>query len=167
MEPKDKLFWCLLLNTIILVIVVILIIIFRNDGSKYFRFGPQEDLIVISVHINTWTRYFCFIGVICPIKIIEVIVNEYAMPVLGFNIYNPDKKEITEFSKNELQFYANAMYMVNGIRYIMLIVITVTQVDLALIVTVISEITSFFMIRVLLNEKTFIKDESEGFQLME
>ena len=116
MEPKNKLFWCLLLNTIILIIVIVLIIIFRNDQSKYFRFGPQDDLIVISIHINTWTKYFYFIGVICPIKIIEVIVNEYAMPVLGFNIYNPDKKEITEFTKNELQFYANSMYIVNAIR---------------------------------------------------
>ena len=34
------------------------------------------------------------------------------MPVLGFSIYNPDKKVITEFTKNELQFYA--MLFKNG-----------------------------------------------------
>ena len=57
------------------------------------------------------------------------------------------------------------MYIVNSIRYIVLIVITVTQIDLALIITIVSEFTSFFMIRVLLNEKTFIT-KNEDFQLV-
>jgi hypothetical protein len=30
------------------------------------------------------------------------MINDIASPILGFNIYNPDKKIITEFGKCEL-----------------------------------------------------------------
>lgn len=30
------------------------------------------------------------------------MINDIASPILGFNIYNPDKNEISEFGKNEL-----------------------------------------------------------------
>jgi hypothetical protein len=33
------------------------------------------------------------------------MINDIASPILGFNIFNPDKKTITDFGKCELQFY--------------------------------------------------------------
>ena len=105
--------------------------------------------------------YVGFILVVSIIKIVEVVVNEFGLPLLGFNIYNPDKKIITEFTKNELQFYANAMYLITSIRQVLLVVITVTQIDIALIVCAISELASLYTIRILLNEKEFIKKKKK------
>ena len=45
------------------------------------------------------------------------------MPILGFNVYNPDKKIITDFSKNELNFLANLMFTINSIKSIFMVII--------------------------------------------
>ena len=83
------------------------------------------------------------------------------MPVVGFNIYNPDKKVITEFTKNELQFFGNMMFLTSSLRYIFEVMITITQIDIAIYSVIISEITTIFTIRMLLNEKRFTKNKDE------
>jgi len=155
MNPKSKVCLTLSGNLFLLIIISLLIFIFKSENSEYFRFGPSSDLIVISAVIDNWTKYTSVLLLIGFIKIIDTISNELGMPVLGFNIYNPDKKHITEFTKNELQFYANATFMVSGFRNTLMMVVNVTQIDLALFSTLISELASFYTIRVLLNEKTF------------
>ena len=94
-----KLKICLLGNFLLLMFVLALVVIFRDDKSKYLRWGPQDDLIIISVAINDFARYGMLLFCIMVINISDVLIQEIAMPILGFNIYNPDKKEITEFSK--------------------------------------------------------------------
>ena len=160
MAPNRKLFLCLVTNIIILFFVFLLIICFKSENSKYFRFGPQDDLIVISVHINTWDKYIIFNLIASLLKIFEVIIEEVGFPILSFNVYNPDKKIITEFTKMELQFYANSMYFVTALRGVLITVMMVTQFDLAFINVIVSEFTTLFTIRMLLNEKKFIKDEN-------
>lgn len=82
------------------------------------------------------------------------------MPIIGFNIYNPDKKVITEFTKNELQFYGNAMFLIKSIiSKVFLVIIAITQIDVALVSVLFSEFISLFTIRMLLDEKTFEKDQ--------
>ena len=154
-----KLKVCLLGNFLLLMFVLILVVIFRDDKTKYLRWGPQDDLIIISIAINDYTRYFLFLLCIMVINISDVLIQEIAMPILGFNIYNPDKKEITEFSKNELQFYGNAMYLINAIKSILLILVNISQIDIALWGVIVSETASLFTIRMLLNEKTFKKND--------
>ena len=83
------------------------------------------------------------------------------MPVVGFNIYNPDKKVITEFTKNELQFFGNMMFLTSSLRYIFEVMITITQIDIAIYSVIISEITTIFTIRMLLNEKRFTNNKDE------
>jgi hypothetical protein len=77
---------------------------------------------------------------------------------LGFNIYNPDKKIITEFSRLELQFYANSMWILNSLRKVMFVVISISQIDIALLQVLYGEVTSFYTIRLLLLEKQFPED---------
>ena len=54
-----------------------------------------------------------------------------------------------------MQLYANTLYLIDSIRYIFTIMITITQIDIALFDTIIGEITTIFTVRLLLNEKTF------------
>ena len=156
-----KLKICLLGNVVLLIFVLALVVIFRDDKSKYLRWGPQDDLIIISVAINDYTRYFLFLLCIMIVNISDVLIGEIAMPILGFNIYNPDKPKITDFTKNELQFYGNAMYLINAVKSILLILVNISQIDIALWGVVVSETASLFTIRMLLNEKEFVKDNNE------
>ena len=158
MNSRNKLQLCILIYGILLIGIVSIISIYKTHG-EYFRWGipnkNEEPLIIISVNIDNYYKYFSLLLMITIIRIIKVGVTEIADPILTFNIYNPDKKNIEEFGKNELQFYGNMLYLIDNLRYVFTLMITITQIDLALYSVLVGEITSLFTIRMLLNEKTF------------
>ena len=101
---------------------------------------------------------------ICSNK--SVIINEIANPILGFTIYNPDKKEVEEFSRCELQTYANLHWILEAIRSTLMVLVTISQLDIALLRVMYGEMTSFYTIRMLLNEKKFPED-NKSYQKIE
>ena len=143
------------------------IILLNDNTSKYFRWGWNDDLILISIPINTQKRYLYTILFLSIMRISHVIIGEIAHPIIGFNIYNPDKKEITEFSKIELQMYGNLMYLIEGFKNILTVMLSITQIDIALISMLVSEVTSIYTINMLLNEKTFVKSIDDYTELEE
>ena len=167
LNPRRKLRLCILGSFMVLMFVVFPIISLDNGESKYFRFGWHDDFILISVPINTKKRYILTNLFIMFAKIGEVFIGEIANPIVGFNIYNPDKKVITDFNKTELQIYGNLLYLIDNTRYIFMIMVSVTQIDVALISMLAGELTSIITIRLLLNEKEFkrkneVRDEENG-----
>ncbi len=159
MDLSRQLQVCIFFNALLLTVIVVVIFVFDSGDDVYFRGGPSEKLVVISVKISTWERYAWLAVFICFIKISDCIIAEIAHPIIGFNIYNPDKKIIKDFSKGELQFYGNAMYLIDSIKRVFTLIISITQIDLALIGVFAGEFTSLFTIRKLLNAKEFVKDE--------
>ena len=161
MKLKRKLQLSILCSLIVLLLIAIPIFILDNGESKYFRYGWHDDFILISVPINNKLRYFCALFFVILTRVGEVFIGEIASPIISFNIYNPDKKVITEFTKNELQFYGNTLYVIDSTRYIFKVMVLVTQFDLAFISMLSGEIVSLFTIRMLLNEKEFTKAETK------
>ena len=158
MDKKTKLKLCLFGNICLLFIVISLMFTFQSE-SKYCRIGPHDDLLILAYKVDTWNKYYIILGIICFIKITKVFIQELGMPILGFSIYNPDKTVIHDFTKNELQFYANSMYLISSLRYVFEIMVTISQLDLAVFSVIVSEGASFFTIRLLLNEKRFVRKE--------
>lgn len=154
-DLKRQLLWCVFGNVITVFLVMIPVIILSDDSNTYFRFGWNEDLILISVKIDTGLRYSMLMISIVIINAVKIVSQEIGMPILGFNIYNPDKKVITEFTKNELQFFGNMMYLTAGVRKLFEVIINITQFDIALFSLLISEAVTIFTIRAILNKKTF------------
>lgn len=161
MNQIGKIQTCLGLNILLLSIVLFFIVNCASPNSKYFRFGPNDDFILVSIHIQTYTKYSILLFLIACINILKVLVQEIGEPVLIFNIYNPDKKVITEFTKTQLQLYGNAMFFVSNVRRVFEIMVTVTQIDIALFSVLIEQLTSIITIKMLLNEKIFNKKHSE------
>jgi hypothetical protein len=159
MNQLNKVRLCLFLNTCLVLFIGFYIINFAAQ-STYFRFGPNEDFIFISVQINTTQKYCSLLALIFVNDVIRVIIQEFGSPILFMNVYNPDKKEITEFSKFQLYFYANSMFLVNNIRYIFTLLISVTQIDIALFSVLVEEVIVIFTIKMLLDEKKFINKKS-------
>jgi hypothetical protein len=85
----------------------------------------------------------------------DMIIIDVAVPVLNFNIFNPDKKVITDFQKMELQLYAQTLWFTTAIKSTIMMMVTITQLDIALFKVVSGEIASVFTVRMLLNEKEF------------
>lgn len=160
MTPRRKLMMCLTGNVLVLLIVGSAVYVCGTSGN-YWRFGPHPDLVIVAVQIDTWRKYGLLLALITIVESSRVVVEEFGMPILGFSIYNPDKKVVSEFSKNELQFFANAMFFISAIRGVLLVMVQISQLDIALWGVLISQCASVVTIRHLLNEKTFVQPTYE------
>lgn len=69
---------------------------------------------------------------------------------------------ITEFTKNELQIMGNCMWFINNLISSLSIMVTISQVDIAILKVIYSELTTVYTIRMLLNEKTFINENNNN-----
>ena len=158
MNVNTKLKLSVITNFCLLILMILIITIFNTHKSKYLTFGPNNHLILIGVQINTLSRYIVLLLFISFLKSTKCVIDEVAHPIIGFNIYNPDKKVIKDFGKLELQIYGNSMYFIDNVRKVFMIMLSISQIDIALFSVLVSEITSIFTIRMLLNEKKFVKD---------
>jgi hypothetical protein len=160
---RDKLKWCVIGNTSVLLMLIVVIFAFDNDG-KYARFGPSDELVVISVKIDTFAKYGALLCFIAVINAIQILSEDIGNPILGFNIFNPDKKHITDFTKNELWGFAVIMFSTGAFRSPLLTLLSISQIDIALFSVMIKEIVGVITIRLLLNEKTYGPAIEEGAQ---
>lgn len=145
---------CLCLNVLLLAVVLSAVLLFATD-SAYFRAGPSPDFVLISVAIDTPRRYTALLAIIALMNCIKVCVAELGEPVLVFNVYNPDKTVITEFSRWQLLFYANAMFLVSNTRRVFEVMVTVTQFDIALFSILVEQLASMGTVWFLVREKRF------------
>ena len=164
MKNNFRLKCCVFINFLLFIFIVITVVIFNNNNNNnYFKYGPNDDLDILGIKINTIDKYLYLQLFLCFVEISRAGTNEIASPILGFNIYNPDKKIIKEFTKNELQLLANIMWLINSLTNALFILITISQIDIAILRILYSEITTIFTIRLLLNDKTFIVENDETF----
>ena len=139
LTPQQRLKICIVGQFMLLVGIIIPTVLLANKGSSYYRFGPNDELIIISIKINTGLKYGILLLYVFIFRVCKAFVNELGMPVLGFNIYDPNRKVITGFTRNELQIQANVMYTLNAIRSILEIQLAISQIDIAIISAVFQE----------------------------
>ena len=89
LTPKQRVKICIIGQALLLVSALIPTILLANKKSTYYRFGPSEELIIISIKIDTWTRYGVLLVYVLIFRICKVFITELGMPILTFNIYNP------------------------------------------------------------------------------
>ena len=142
-------------NGSLLVLTIALICLFARE-STYFRFGPSVDFSVAGVPINNWSRYFFLHLVLLLTQTTDMLVSEFANPIMTFNIYNPDKDTIADFTHFELQFFAQSLWVINGVRGALVLLASISQFDIAVAKVLYSELTGVFTIFMLLREKKFV-----------
>jgi hypothetical protein len=157
LTPQQRLKICIIGQIILLISVIIPTVLLANKNSTYYKFGPNENLIIISIKINTWTRYCILLVYVLFFRICKVFINELGMPILTFNIYNPNQKKIEDFTKTELQVLANIMFMLNAIRHALTLQLSIVQIDIAVLSGIFSELASIPTIYILLKDKEFVK----------
>jgi hypothetical protein len=159
MHTHTKLKLCLVTNVILVCCITLFVCISPKVSDTYMRFGPQSDLKLLGIAIDTWSRYWTFQFFLGCIQITDVIIQDMAGPIMGFNIYNPDKKIITEFTKNQLQLYAQTFWFLSSIKGALMLLVSITQLDIAISKCLYNELAGVVAIRILLNEKTFATDD--------
>ena len=160
MNQKNKLRYCLIGNLSVFLFFLFIVCLFHEKDNSYMKIGPNENLYVLSIKINTYKKYFLLQLFLFFIEVSRVIISDMANPILGFTIFNPDKKEITDFTKNELQFLGNSMWLIDSLSRTLFVMVTISQIDIAILRVIYSEFTTIFTIRILLNEKEFIQKKN-------
>ena len=56
LTPQQRLKVCIV-GQFLLLISVLITVLLANKNSSYYRFGPNEELMIISVKINTSLKY--------------------------------------------------------------------------------------------------------------
>lgn len=143
-------------NGVALIMVVILVMAFAETGIGYCRFGPGEMLTMIGVKIDSWSKWVLASALIVMLGVVDVLVNEFSSPILGFSVYNPDKNIIKGYTRLELQVLANLQFFFNAARYVLSTMFIISQLDFAVIQLLSREITTVFTIRKLLEQKLFV-----------
>lgn len=150
---------CIFVNLLFLSIFISCFFIFNNGESTYFRIGWSDNFLFVSLYIDTPFKYFSLCGFIITLNVSEIFLNDIAYPIITFSTYNPYKNTILDFTRNELEMYSNIIYFIQSSKKILQIATTVSQVDLACISLVSSQISSYFAIRYLLDNKQFKNKE--------
>lgn len=154
-NSKKRAILSVLLNFFYVIILIFLLLLF-SEKSKYMTFGPNENLNIMGFTIDTWYKWSILSIILIITSIFDVLANEFGMPYVSFRIYNPDCKIIDDIKPLELQLLANTIYALSSIKYIFYVVISVTQIDLALIKILTGELLAIYTVRIMINEKTFI-----------
>ena len=152
-RPVRRAWLCFFANAVTLIIFIVLVSVFGT--GQYVKFGPSENLNLIGIKIDTWSKWGVSIALICVISIVDCITVEFGMPFISFRIYDPDVKEIKDIKPVELQVLANGMYFCSSMKMALYTLAIVTQLDYAVFRVLASEITSIYTIRVLIKEKKF------------
>jgi hypothetical protein len=135
-------------------LLIVAINVFKGEkGGTYLKFGPSKTLFLLDVPIHNMYRYVLLNFFIASVEVASTIISDVGNPILGFTIYNPDKNEIKGFGKLEIQVYANVMWLCSNLRYVLSTIISITQLDLAILRVIYSELASVFTIYYLLKYK--------------
>lgn len=107
------------------------------------------------MRIDTTSKYAILLCLIAFMNAIKVLVAELGEPVLVFNVYNPDKTVITDFTRPQLLAYANLMFFVSNTRRMLDVLVTVTQFHIALFSVCVEQLVSVCTVCALVREKHF------------
>jgi hypothetical protein len=59
--------------------------------GNLMQLGPNKDLNVMGLIVNTWSSYMWFVCCIVVFRIVQTWVHEIAHPIIG-RIYDPDRR---------------------------------------------------------------------------
>jgi hypothetical protein len=143
------------INLILFCICIYSFFAFNNNDTDYFNFGWSKNFNFVSISIDTPLKYFSLCSFIIGFNISEVFLNEYANPLIVFSTYNPYKYDIQDFTRFELELFSNIIYFIQASKTLLRIAVTISQFDIAVISLVSSQSAAYLVIKKLLDQKSF------------
>lgn len=145
---------CVFTNTLLLCFIFGLI--YNIADKSLLRIGYSKDLVILGIPIDTHDKYVTLHIIIFVTEFCYALIYEYANPILYFNVFNEDKKLITDFNKLELQFYAQALWFTTSIKNSIMLLVSIQQLDILISKCISYEIAVCVVIRQKLNDKLFV-----------
>ena len=155
LKLRKRLFTAFRVNIALVVVVIAIVISFNEGNTPYLNVGWHPDLFILGCNINTRGKYICLILLLGLLEAVDVYINDTIYPYISNNVRNNNVKHIKEFSKNELRLLTNGSYVMSSIKYTLLIMVSISQIDISLIKVLFGEITCLFTTDIQLSEKTY------------
>jgi hypothetical protein len=137
------------------VLVITVSILFQDKDNTYFKIGPHDQLVVISVRIDTTNKYIYLVIITIVVTLARAIQSEIGSSVLRYLIYDYKVDEIQDVNRCSLMFYANIIYFFQGLRDVFLILASISQIDVSLVILGTYQIVCFFSMIYLTKDKKF------------
>lgn len=150
---------CISINFVLLLLISSLIITYAD--KNLLNIGYSKDLVVMGIVIDTFHKYIMLHFCIFLIEFSHSIIYEYANPIMYFNVFNIDKKIITDFGRYELQLYAQSLWFLTTLKNGIMILVSITQIDITLCKIIYSELAIAIVINKLLKNKEFIEKNND------
>ena len=159
-HPGSRLWTSFILNisSSILVIVVVIIGVTMVGEDEYVRFGPEENgnLKILSVVIDTWGKWALALLFIVILAVVDVLIRDLSSTFVYNAVYNSEVGVVHRFdSECSLQLYANVMDFTTAVRRLVLVVISVTQIDLGLFTAFFVQLARIYTYGVNLRDKEY------------
>ena len=152
---RTRLFTAFRINIALVAVVIAIVISFNEGKTPYLNVGWHPDLFILGCNIDTRGKYICLILLLGLLEAVDVYINDTIYPYISNNVRNNNVKHIKEFSKNELRLLTNGSYVMSSIKYTLLIMVSISQIDISLIKVLFGEITCLFTTDIQLSEKTY------------
>ena len=117
--------------------------------------GWYPDFVLVGVNIDSKIKYITLLFFISIMNAIKVIVYELGEPFLIFNVYNPDNKVVKYFTSKQLLIYDSIFFLISNTRSVFDVLITITQIYIAIFSIVLEQIVSMCTVCILVKEKKF------------
>ena len=155
LKLRNRLFTAFRVNIALVAVVIAIVVSFNEGKTPYLNVGWHPDLFILGCNIDTKGKYICLILLLGLLEAIDVYINDTIYPYISNNVRNNNVKHIKEFSKNELRLLTNGSYVMSSIKYTLLIMVSISQIDISLIKVLFGEITCLFTTDIQLSDKTY------------
>lgn len=156
---RNRIFVAFYGNIVVAFMVICIVLTFNDGSSPYLRFGWNDNLSVLGVKINTGAKYFCLSLVLGVFEVLDVFINDTIYPYINNNVRDNNVREIKEFTKYETRLITNGSFFISDIKYSLYIMISISQIDIALIKVLIGGLACILTTNMQLSGKTFMGDE--------
>lgn len=153
-KVRNSIFVAFYGNIVVALMVICVVLTFNDGSSPYLRFGWNENLSVLGVKIDTGAKYFCLSFVLGVFEVLDVFINDTSYPYINNNV-----REIKEFTKYETRLITNGSFFISDIKYSLYIMISISQIDIALIKVLMRSLACILTTNMQLSGKTFMGDE--------
>lgn len=130
MQKRTVIRLCIFINTIALGVAIMLSIA-GSSQSTWFSFGWSDKLFVLSIPVNTLSRYVIVLAVFGFMSFSKVIDESSATPILWFALFD-QSNIVYDLTRFEVCVYTWLTFTTSRLRDLLLIMVSISQIDLGL-----------------------------------
>lgn len=141
-------------------IVVALFSIFLYGGGvehHLLSWGPQEDFFILSMRIDTWTKYWSVVFMIVATITLKTVAKQIGWAICKFLVFDQNRRVVYGFYPSELLGYTEVLRTGENLvdMFSVILLFAIYKFDIIIISIFVGMFISLVVVYYLLRKKTF------------